>query len=220
MSVFAGPNITQSGLTLCLDAADINSYPGTGTTWIDVSNSLNNATLINGVVYNSNNQGNFNFNGASHYAQVGNTNVLSSTAYTKVVWFRPETATFNLVSGGTDSPHAFWMNGTSDTIRAGHNGNWATVSHTPGNMLNQWWCGAVTFNTTTGWILYLNGNQVAANATSTTTFTGTGVVRIGSYEAGANLFDGDIPVVQIYNRVLSNTEIQQNFNALRGRFSI
>ena len=34
----------------------------------------------------------------------------------------------------------------------------------PGDMLNQWWCGAVTFNTSTGWVLYLNGEQVDTNS--------------------------------------------------------
>ena len=86
-------------------------------------------------------------------------------------------------------------------------------------MLNQWWCGAVTFNTSTGWVLYLNGEQVDTDA-DTTAPSGDGTIRIGAHGAASNLFDGDIPVVQIYNRALTASEVKQNFNALRGRFGI
>jgi hypothetical protein len=63
MSVFAGPEITDSGLTLCLDAANPVSYPGTGTTWRDVSGQNNNGTLIGGPAFNSANSGYLTFTG-------------------------------------------------------------------------------------------------------------------------------------------------------------
>jgi hypothetical protein len=154
------------------------------------------------------------------YARCANTTLLSNTAYTKIAWFRPESATRNIIGGATGSQHAFWMNNTSTQLASGHNGNWTTVSYSPGSMLNQWWCGAVTFSQAAGHILYLNGVQVSANATATPGFTGTGEIRIGAFDDAANLFDGDIPVAQIYNRVLTPAEIQQNFNALRGRYGV
>jgi hypothetical protein len=217
--MFTGPNTVTDGLVLALDAANSRSYPGTGTTWSDLSGNSNNVTLYNSPTYTSNNLGSFNFDGTNDYAAVNNTSILSTTAYTKLAWFRPETSTANIVSGGGDGQHAFWMGGTSTTLQAGHNGSWSTVQYTPGNMLNQWWFGAVTFNTATGWVLYLNGQQVNTSA-STTTFTGGNTVRIGAFNDAANLFDGDIPVVQIYNRVLSAQEILQNYNATKSRFNL
>lgn len=201
-------------------AETIASTISRGSAWNDLSLQRNTVTLSGSPAFLTYNSGVFNFDEVDDWAQVANTSLLSSTAYTKIAWFRPETSTSNLISGGTDGQHAFWLGTTSTTLAAGHNGAWTTVSFSPGSLLNQWWCGAVTYSNSTGWVLYLNGSPVSSNTTSTTTFTGTGVVRIGAYEAGFNLFDGDLPVIQVYNRALSNTEIRQNFNALRGRFGI
>ena len=219
MAVGYNPRIVTDGLVLALDAGNTKSYPGSGTTWTDLSGNENNGTLINSPTYNNTNGGNFNFDEVNDYVDCGQ--VLNNNAYTKIVWFRPETATNNMVSGSAGNT-AFWMSNSSTHIHSGHNGSWYVVSHrpnNPGDMLNQWWCGAVTFNTSTGWVLYLNGEQVDTNA-STTAPTGDGTIFIGAHGVAANLFDGDIPVVQIYNRALSASEIQQNFNALRGRFGI
>ena len=56
MSIFAGPKIIENGLVFLLDAANGKSYPGTGTTWNDLSILTNNSTLTNGVTFNSNNK--------------------------------------------------------------------------------------------------------------------------------------------------------------------
>ena len=47
---------------------------------------------------------------------------------------------------------------------------------------------------------------------NTQTFNGSAEVRIGAHGDGGNLFDGYIPVVLIYNRVLSQLEIQSVYN--------
>ena len=82
--------------------------------------------------------------------------------------------------------------------------------------LNTWYCGAVTFNTTNGWRLYLNGTQEATSV-STTAFTGTGDIQLGRYQTGNN-YTGRIAIAQVYNRVLSGAEILQNYNAQKSRF--
>ena len=53
MSAYSGPEISNDGLVLCLDAANFKSYPGTGTTWTDLSGLGNNGTLTNGPTYSS-----------------------------------------------------------------------------------------------------------------------------------------------------------------------
>jgi len=63
-----GPRITTNGLVLCLDASDRNSYPGTGTTWYDVSGNGYNATLTNGPTWSS--TGYFIFDGSNDYADI------------------------------------------------------------------------------------------------------------------------------------------------------
>ena len=221
MSFNYSPKIVTDGLVLVLDAANKKSYPGSGTTWTDLSGNGNDAVLYNSPTYTNNNVHTFNFDETNDYAKVDNTTLLSKTAYTKIAWFRPESSTANIVSGGGDTygQHAFWMNGTSNSLRAGHNGSWARVSYSPGDMLNQWWFGSVTFNTTSGWVLYLNGEQVDTDA-NTSTFTGNQNILIGAYGDASNLFDGDISIVMVYNRVLSPQEVLQNYNALKSRFGL
>ena len=217
--MFTGPNIVTDGLVLSLSAASKRSYPGSGTTWYDLSGNNNNATLTNDPTYTNNYTNTFNFDESNDYAIVNNSTLLSKTAYTKIAWFRPESSTANIISGGSSTygQHAFWMSGTSDSLRAGHNSVWDRVQYSPGDMLNQWWCGAVTFNDSTGWILYLNGEQVDTDS-DTTTFSGNQYILIGAYGLATNLFDGDIPIVSVYNRVLTAAEVKQNYNAMKSRF--
>jgi hypothetical protein len=201
------PRINADGMVLYVDANQPTSYPTTASTWYDLSGRNNNGTLINGPIWNSN--GWFDFDGTDDWVQLSSL-ALSTTAYTKVAWFNPDGATSNIISGGGDGQHAFWMNGTATNLQAGHNGAWSTVDYSPGTMTGRWWFGAVTFNTSTGWVLYLNGSVVDTDA-NTTTFTGGTAVRIAAFNDGSNLFDGKIATSQVYNRVLTTAEIKQNY---------
>ena len=209
------PRIVTDGLVLALDAGNTKSYPGSGTTWKDVSGKGNDGTLTNDPTFSSDYGGKFNFDETNDYVDCGN--VLSQTAYTKSAWFRPETSTANIISGPAN--HAFWMGNTDNTLSAGHQGQWSRVSYTvpSGNMLNQWWNGVVTWNDSTGWVLYVNGVQVDTNS-NTTGPNGSGVY-IARY-ASANYFDGDIAQAMIYNRALTAAEVKQNYNATKGRYGL
>ncbi len=67
MASSLGPNISESGLVLCLDAADKNSYPGTGATWTDLSGNNRIGTLTNGPTFNSGNNGYITFDGVDDF---------------------------------------------------------------------------------------------------------------------------------------------------------
>jgi hypothetical protein len=226
MGLAHSPQIVTDGLVLLLDAGNTKSYPGSGTDWYDRSGNGNDGTLINSPTYNNTNGGNFNFDEVDDYVNLGSS-VINSTAYTKVAWIRPESACRNIISSSTASGHVMWMAGTDNAVYAGHNNFWtasnARVSHrpnNPGDMLNQWWCVVVTFSTSSGWAMYFNGELVDTDSNTSALSNASLDTYIGSFGAAANLFDGDIPCVQIYNRALTASEIQQNFNALRGRFGI
>ena len=71
---------------------------------------------------------------------------------------------------------------------------------------------------------YVNGILQTPASSTETVYSGTGDMRIGmgyspSVGAAAPAY-GDIPIVKIYNRALTASEIQQNFNAVRGRYGI
>jgi hypothetical protein len=214
MGLNHSPSIVTNGLTLYLDSVNSKSYSGSGTTWINLSTNTNSLTLVSSPSLGANNI--FSFNGS--YASTSNA-VLNSAAYTKCAWFQTQnlSATNNIMSGNIGQ-HAFWLASTNK-LQSGHNGGWGTVVANTSVVPNQWYFGAVTFSTTTGWALYLNGLLEVTNA-STTTFTGgTGDVQVAAY-GNANFFQGQINGVFVYDRVLTAAEIQQNFNATRGRYQL
>jgi hypothetical protein len=211
--------IVRDGLVLNLDSAKRDSYPETGTIWYDLSGNSYNGVLTNGPTYNKSNGGSIVFDGSNDCVVINsNSNILSKTAYTKISWFYITSYFYNIISGGNSGQHAFWLAGTTN-LRAGHNGSWNTVVSTTSLSLNTWYFGAVTFNTTTGWKLYVNGVQ-ESTSNSTTTYTGNDEILIGAFSTGANVFAGRISVVQVYNRVLSDSEILQNYNAFKGRYGL
>ena len=67
MSLGHGATIVRDGLVLYLDAANEKSYPGSGTTWYDLSGNGNDVTLINNPTYSTNNNGSFIFDGVDEY---------------------------------------------------------------------------------------------------------------------------------------------------------
>lgn len=213
-------NIVTNGLLFNLDAGFVGSYPQIDSTWYDLSGNSYNGALTNGPTFNSSNSGSLVFDGGDDYIDINSgASLLSNVNYTKIAWFYiTNLATSNnIISGGNTGQHAFWTAG-GNKLNAGHNGNWSTVVSTTTLVTNTWYCGAVTFSTTSGWKLYLNGIQESTSA-STTTFTGTGDIQIARYQTGNN-FTGRIAIAQVYNRVLSDTEVQQNYNAQRSRFGV
>jgi hypothetical protein len=90
MGVYAGPEINESGLVLCLDAGNTKSYPGSGTTWTDLSGNGNTGTLVNGPTYSSANGGSIVFDGSNDYIQTNfNYSLTSSnTEFTCAAWYK------------------------------------------------------------------------------------------------------------------------------------
>jgi hypothetical protein len=247
MGCFSGPKVESSQLVAAFDAANAKSYVGTGTTWNDLSGRSNTGALTYGPTYNSSNGGAIVFDGSNDCVVVNsNASVLSNTGYTKTVWFYITSfaTNNNLISGGNNGRHAFSVS-SSNKLQAGHNSTWNTISSPTPLSLNTWYHAAVTFSTTTGWRLYLNGVLDSTNASTsavfsaydvadalfaevpygvgygaTTTFIGSGEILLGGYGTGSNAFSGRISNASVYNRVLSASEIQQNYNALAPRFTI
>jgi len=71
MSSFGGGEIVTNGLVLALDAANVKSYPGSGTAWADKSGLNNNTTLTNGPTFNSGKGGYIVFDGQNDYGDCG-----------------------------------------------------------------------------------------------------------------------------------------------------
>jgi hypothetical protein len=221
--------IVSSGLVLNLDAGNTLSYPGTGTTWFDLSGNGNNATLTNGASYNSANGGTILFDGTNDYADTGNTIITSNNNFTMGVWAKSATGFFtNRIMGngdsigGTSGVDIIWnpesinkiysvrRNGVSDATR--------DIYANAVNLNNQWHYIVLTYNTSTGSKMYYDTTIIGTN--TVLGFTSSLPFRIGRDGNGTDAFNGNVSNVQIYNRELSSTEITQNYNVLKTRFGL
>lgn len=242
MAVNYNPRIVTSGLTLYLDAGNIKSYPGSGTTWSDLSGNGKNGTLTGSPTYNSSNGGSLVFNGSTSYSSSG---ALTGafTSFTVIVWFYPTSVTnyqnpidcnyaYNGSTGNLgprlemNSTGNLAWNYSQDT--AVNNNFYSHNVVSSGLAANTWHCAAITYsaagNTST---TYYNGSPTGLSRTtvgSPTGFLGTmNNVNIGrgfSLGGAERWFSGRVSNVQVYNTVLTAEQISQNFNALRGRYGI
>jgi hypothetical protein len=223
MAVGYNPSIVTNGLVGYWDAANIKSYPGSGTTWNNLASSSNGTTLVNSPTFSTSNSGYFTFNGSTQYATVAG-NPLNANSYTKCIWFYLNaTADNNLMSqdDGAGSGHYMFFGGASK-LYCGHT-SWTGFPYTYPSSRNfsnsTWYFVALTFNTTDGMSLYVNGNLDSTYTAQKTAPIGTGC-NFGCYAAAGNLLNGRISQASIYNKTLTAAEVSQNFNAQRGRYGI
>lgn len=220
MATYYSPQIVTNGITFCVDAGNTRSYGGSGSTWSSLISTDNNATLVNTPTYSANNRGYLTFNGSTQYATVAGT-PLNTTAYTKSVWCMFNATADNNLASSSDSGH-FMFTGSTSKLYCGHS-SWSgfpTTYPSTANISNSvWYNFTLTFNTTDGMVLYINGVQDSTYTTQKTAPSG-GALNLGSYAAGGNLLNGRLSNVTLYNRVLTAAEVAQNFNALRGRYAI
>ena len=228
MSLSHGPSVVTQGLVLALDAADRNSYPGSGTTWTDLSGNGNNGSLVNGVGYNSSNGGSLSFDGSNQYAQVlanGKSTIFDTQSYTIESIFQRTDGGENVLwsfdftshSGAYYAQH-LRMTGNSLYFMWNASSTYRFIYGTVSN-LNTWTIVSATF--TSGYqALYVNGSLLTSSTRADTITYYNQEIWIGKGNYGGSQLAGKIASTKFYNRALTSSEIQQNFNALRGRFSI
>jgi hypothetical protein len=242
MALSHSPQISLNGLVLCLDAANSKSYPGSGTTWTDLSGNGNNGTLINGVGYNSSNGGSLVFDGVDDYVNIGSQSLVGSgtSPFSVELWFYN---TRNWTSGQytmffrvkQDSEFFITLYNPSGTLNLvpifrGFN-QWG-IPVTQSDYVNKWVCLSVVYNggdknTAASFLTYVNGVQLSSGTTNFGTAGGGGsncniIGADGSSGCNAviTFHQGNIGAYKVYNRALTAQEIQQNYNALKGRFGI
>ena len=236
------PGVIQSGLKAHLDAGNSSSYSGTGTNWYDLTSNNADATLYNGASYSSSDSGYIDFDGTNDYAQIDESNIGSSTlfsgsnSYSVSLWFNVDS--FPSSTSYTISPILLWggkrsifftIGDGSPTNKLGWRGNiggsWTTPVLSNILSLNTWYNICVTYDPSSGFVLYQNGSSV-----DTSTLTGnsaafssqlTDGVQIGGHTRSSTRdFDGSVSSVLIYDKTLSSTEVAHNFNDIKGRYGL
>lgn len=233
MGVFAGPKIVTADLGLCLDPGSAESYPGSGTTWYDVSGNDNHATLTNAPTFANNV---VTFNGTNQYATVtsNQTSLNFKDAQTIMIWMKRTQAGSPL---NRENPwdQAYGGYGTmthevSGSInyyygRSGGNALPYTNRGSGTFAFDELFCHCITRDVDTiTW--YRNGFAVnsAANGYAAvgsppgSMGVTTNNIRIGLGYAG--YWEGEMGPVLAYRRALTAEEVKQNFYAFRQRYGL
>jgi hypothetical protein len=219
-------SIVTTNLGLCLDAGNPRSYPGSGTTWKDVSGTGNNGTLVNGPTYNSANLGSFAFDGIDDYVSVSGSRTLTEATFS--VWLKRNGTQTNfagiLFSRGTS---VTGLDFYSTTNNLGYHWNDAASSYGFNSALTTpdgaWCMGVLTVTATTA-TFYLCQSSGITTATNTVAHASTTLdaLAIGRDAVGPNnrYMNGSIAQASLYNTALTADQVTQNFNATRGRYGL
>ena len=237
MAVQYSPGIVTDGLVLHFDAANPKSYPGSGTTVFNLvsSNVYPSMSLFGNTAYGNISNNVINISGESNNTSngvilrgVGNLGNTVNNNFTSIGWlYRTSSksgevlsyreANFRCAFDIENNSMIFYQREsvTPFTTRS------TSVSIT--NNLNTCYCFALIKNENF-WSFYRNGILVGTNEfTMTETIVGNFFHVGGAWSDDdflSNCMNGSIGPIMHYTKALSPQEIQQNFNALRGRFGI
>ena len=226
-----GTNPVTNNLILYLDATRSNSYAGSGTTWSDLSNQYNTATLVGSPIF-STNPSSFTFSG-TNYATTSKNNI-SLSAATFIAWVNPSGIQGGLTgiifnrSGNFGSTAPATGLDFSNSNAIGYHWNDAVSTYNWNSNLpvpiNTWSLIALTITSNTATVYLFNASSPSGssntNSTSHATLSGLNFI-IGNEPGGpGRSFIGKIATAMIYSTALSQAEITSIFNAQKIAFGL
>ena len=218
--------IITSGLVLHLDAGIASSYPGSGTTWFDLSGN-NNGTLENGPTYSSANGGSLVFDGEDDRVSAFPTQISGTGSKTISMWIKINTTSRTGLAGIRSTANWGWgftVNRTTIGNLTFYDPSGSHLEVAAGLTTSIWYNVSVTYDSATRIAtLFLNGYQIGSFSNFTPLNASTFKGVIGNEDEWTNPFGhpfkGNIAQVAIYSRAISAAEVLENYNALRPRFS-
>ena len=232
MGVYTRPSIVTNGLVLNLDAANTKSYPGSGTTWSDLSGNRNNGTLTNGPTFSRDGGGSVVLDGIDDNITTINTGGFNVglNNFTIGLWiYLPSSPTWNYIHLFSFDTQTNWALKASDNVSAssiakiyfyGGSETYRSFYDSFGTwnlQFNVWQYVCITRNSSTH-KAYYNGSYVGQYVNTPKSITCTNI-NLGIASPGEVTKQRRGPV-QFYNRALSDSEITQNYNALKSRFNL
>ena len=231
MAVGYNSKIVIDGLVLALDTGNIKSYPGSGTSWSDISGQGNNGTLTNGPTHSSDNGGSIVFDGTDDYCRITSASLLNSIGssdFTVSMWIyratNPPSGNGEMLYQSADLNDGFVICISTTEFRVETRDRQST-NNSANNISDIFtagvWNNVVLTKSGTTYKGYSQGiykNQFTSYQDVSTT---TGFVDIGRVSWWSpSYWEGNIAGVNVYNSALTASEITQNYNALKGRFGL
>ena len=215
--------VIDSSLLIYFDCYNYLTYPSAGLTTVKNLYGSINGGLINSPTFSSSSVGGiFTFNGTNQYINCGNTSPLQITVGTVSAWVRATSGNsgYRGIITKQNAWGLFLLNNVFICYDWG-NGVPRSTGITIGN--STWYNVAMTFTQTIGTpsnnvILYLNGLPVLTTTVKHSSHTAS--IQLAWANFAGQYLIGDIAQGMVYNKVLTATEVLQNFNATRSRFGI
>ena len=222
MATHYSPKIVTDGLVLALDAGNTRSYPGSGSTFTDLSKQQFTGS-ISGATFSTNNAGYFSFDGINDQIEVAsNYNFGGTNKITVISWAKSNSTTWNTAGMLASKRNQYILHPDSEstgirfyvTISTFKNSNQYIATN-----IDQWnmWTGVYDGSAIK---IYQNTTLGSTNNQTGNISSNTSSLFIGKDDFESRFFNGDIGVTLIYNKALTDSEIAQNYNALKGRFGL
>jgi len=218
---FVAQPIVTNGLILNLDAGNTLSYTSGSSTWRDLSGNNYNTTLVNNPTFSTGNGGSVDFNGSTSYSVLTDASLTNYTTVTANIWMYLNSYTntfetyfsYNAEEAGPSKGFGLRRWGTNifecwgGTSRKLYKNGTLILSGSAGL--------ASGFNTTGAW------EMITLVASGISTWQGHNRLTLASRsDSLASTTNVKVGLFSLYSRELSQTEVQQNFNALKGRYGI
>jgi hypothetical protein len=222
--------IVTSGLVFAVDAGNLVSYESGSTTTYSLTGSIS-GSLVNGVTYNNNSGGSWDFDGTDDYLNFSAPSALnftSSNAFSTEAWInwdggaQPNNAG-HIIGKTYGNYRTFFINSINPGIISFRLGLNTLNCDTPSIIsANTWYQVVSTFNPSTFTSkVYVNGVERASNTNVNINWSATnGNFQIGNSPGENYYFNGNITNGRVYNKTLTPEEVSQNFNAQKARFGL
>ena len=236
MAINNNPKIVTDGLIFHVDSADKNCYGGSGATVNDLTPSGLTSTFNNPSYSGSINQGSFHYDGVNKYITVPSsaiTNLQNNFSYE--VWFNKQGVgsvggSYDSIfqkEGGLSGYPVYGIRATSEANPAnlamyfafdGSGTQTQATVKSNGITIGEWVCCSVTVSSDRVAKGYYQGKLQTSTTLSADLKDENNTCSIGVGDG--RYWNGYIPIVKIYNRELSASEVRQNFNAMKSRFGL
>lgn len=232
VSAFSPP--VTSGLVYYIDAGVVSSYSGTGSSINNIAGTAPGASTINNSpIFTSAGQSSyFTFNGSTQYILTDNLIGQSlSSNVTIECWVNTSADNGVIVTEQGNLPvNSVWHNSQIEIVAGDLKvDTWSYPIPIGGGTVvgpvtrDVWQQYTLTQNatTTTG---YINGSTTASKA-HVRTFSASALYYGIMLQDSTNLGDGTFlagnwSILKIYNRALTQAEVTQNYNSLKGRYGL
>ena len=215
--MYVGPDIVQNGLVAVFDAGSTRSYPGTGTVWYNLIGTVNGTLSASSI--GTTTAGTMTFDGVDDSIDIPLASLAGSNFTVIGVTQRTNAASGRIISGKNNN----WLLGQwSSYMRQYFPSGWVTgagaspAANTTDDLQTHIWCGTGDISADT---YKFRDDNVEYTTNTTAGSQGPNGFVLGKYASENSEYAiGTITVLLVYNRVLTDAEINQNFNAQRTRF--